>query len=105
SYYQTYSLSFSEPWYSGRRPISLFGSVSYTKQSSFNPYTRDIDRSQGLSIITATMGMAKRLLVPDDAFTLSHSLSFQYYELNNYCYSYIYFAFSNVITRNLVYIV
>lgn len=103
SYYQTYSLSFSEPWYSGRRPISLFGSVSYTKQNSYNIYTRDIDRNQGLNITTATIGMAKRLLVPDDAFTLSHSLSFQYYDLNNYFSNF--FAFSNGSSRNLAYTV
>ncbi len=103
SYYQTYSLSFSEPWFGGRRPISLFGSLSYTSQKSYNYTTRDIDRSQGLNISTATIGMAKRLLVPDDNFTLSHSLSFQYYELNNYTSNY--FAFSNGASRNLAYTV
>ncbi|UUV20351.1 BamA/OMP85 family outer membrane protein [Paenimyroides aestuarii] len=101
TYFQTYSLSFSEPWFGGRRPISLFGSISYTSQKSFNFRTRDIDRSQGLNITTATLGMAKRLLVPDDAFTLSHSLSFQYYELNNYFSNF--FAFKNGSSRNLAY--
>lgn len=101
TYYQTYSLSFSEPWLGGRKPTSLFGSLSYTSQKSYNFTTRDIDRSQGLNITTATIGMAKRLLVPDEFFTLSHSLSFQYYELNNYNSSY--FAFSNGASRNLAY--
>ena len=32
TYFQTYSLSFSEPWLGGRRPVSLFGSLSYTSQ-------------------------------------------------------------------------
>ena len=45
--------------------------------------------------------MAKRLLVPDDNFTLSHSLSFQYYDLNNYYSNF--FAFSNGSSRNLAY--
>lgn len=101
TYYQTYSLSFSEPWLGGRRPISLFGSLSYTSQKSYNFVTRDIDRSQGLNISTATIGMAKRLLVPDEFFTLSHSLSFQYYELNNYYSNF--FAFTNGASRNLAY--
>jgi len=101
SYYQTYSLSFSEPWFGGRRPISLFGSLSYTSQKSYNFRTRDIDRNQGLNISTATVGIAKRLLVPDDSFTLSHSLSFQYYDLNNYTSNI--FAFSNGSSRNLAY--
>ncbi len=103
SYFKTYSLSFSEPWFGGRRPISLFGSVSYTSQKSYNFTTRDIDRNQGLNITTATLGVAKRLLVPDDAFTLSHSLSFQYYELNNYYSNF--FAFRNGSSRNLAYTV
>lgn len=103
SYYQTYSLSFSEPWFRGKRPTSLFGSVSYTKQSSYNFSSREIDRSQGLNITTATIGMAKQLLVPDPFFTLSHSLSFQYYDLNNYRSNS--FAFSNGSSRNLAYTV
>ncbi|WLD24182.1 POTRA domain-containing protein [Flavobacterium dauae] len=101
TYFQTYSLSFSEPWFGGRRPISLFGSLSHTRQSSYNYTTGDVDRSQGLNISTVTLGIAKRLLVPDDAFTLSHSLSFQIYDLNNYNSNY--FAFSNGSSRNLAY--
>lgn len=103
TYYQTYSLSFSEPWFGGRRPISLFGSLSYTSQKSYDITTRDIDRSQGLNISTATVGLAKRLLVPDNAFTLSHSLSFQYYELKNYHSNM--FAFTNGTSKNLAYTV
>ena len=103
TYFQTYSLSFSEPWLGGRRPISLFGSLSYTSQKSYNVRTKDIDRNQGLNITTATIGMAKRLLVPDDNFTLSHSLSFQYYDLNNYYSNF--FAFRNGSSRNLAYTV
>jgi len=103
TYFQTYSLSFSEPWLGGRRPVSLFGSLSYTSQKSYNFRTRDIDRSQGLNISTATIGMAKKLLVPDDNFTLSHALSFQYYDLNNYTSNF--FAFSNGSSRNLAYTV
>ncbi len=101
TYFQTYSLSFSEPWFGGRRPTSLFGSLSHTRQSSYNITNGDVDRSQGLNISTVTLGIAKRLLVPDDAFTLSHSLSFQIYDLNNYNSSY--FAFSNGTSRNLAY--
>src|SRR5690606_26078461 len=101
TYFQTYSLSFSEPWFGGRRPISLFGSLSHTRQSSYNYTTGDVDRSQCLNISTVTLGIAKRLLVPDDAFTLSHSLSFQIYDLNNYYSNY--FAFSNGTSRNLAY--
>lgn len=103
TYYQTYSLSFSEPWLGGRKPTSLFGSLSYTSQKAYNFTTRNIDRSQGLNISTATIGMAKRLLVPDEYFQISHALSFQYYDLNNYSSNF--FAFSNGSSRNLSYTV
>ena len=45
--------------------------------------------------------MAKRLLVPDEYFVLSHSLSFQYYELKNY--NTHLFAFENGSSKNLAY--
>lgn len=101
SYFQNYSLSFSEPWFGGRRPTSLFGSVSHTRQSHYNWNSGDVDRNQRLNISSATIGMAKRLLVPDEYFVLSHSLSFQYYELKNY--NTHLFAFENGSSKNLAY--
>lgn len=101
SYFQNYSLSFSEPWFGGRRPTSLFGSVSHTRQSYYDWTSGDVDRNQELNISSATVGMAKRLTVPDDYFVLSHSLSFQYYELRNY-YTNL-FAFNNGSSKNLAY--
>jgi len=101
SYFQNYSLSFSEPWFGGRRPTSLFGSVSHTRQSYYDWTSGDVDRNQELNISSATLGVAKRLMVPDDYFVLSHSLSFQYYELRNY-YTNL-FAFNNGSSKNLAY--
>jgi outer membrane protein insertion porin family len=34
--------------------------------------------------MTLSVGLAKRLTVPDDFFVLSQSLSYQHYDLNNY---------------------
>lgn len=101
SYYQTFSLSFQEPWFGGRKPISLFGSVSYSRQfmygNTYNNYK--VDRSQGLNITSVSLGLAKRL--PDPLFTLSQSVSFQHYDLSNYNTSY--FAFKNGSSKNLAY--
>lgn len=99
TYFTTLSLSFQEPWFGGRKPISLFGSISYSKQSAFDPYTYKIDRSQGLAITSVNIGLAKRL--SDPIFTLSHSLSYQNYNLNNYNLSYL--AFNNGYSKNLAY--
>ncbi len=84
SYYQTYSLSFTEPWFGGRKPVSFFGTVAYSQQNMYDYYTRTTDRSRGFNITTLSFGLAKRLNVPDDYFELSHTLSFQYYDMKNY---------------------
>lgn len=103
TYFQTYSVSFSEPWFGSRKPISLFGSVSHSRQFMYNYQTYDVDRSQGLNITTINVGIAKRLSVPDEFFTISHSLGFQYYDLNNYNSGL--FNFNNGSARNLSYTV
>ena len=101
SYFQTYSLSFTEPWLGGKKPISFFTSVSHSKQFLYNYSTRDVTRDQSFNITSLTAGVAKRLKVPDDYFTLSASSSFQYYDLNNYNTGL--FTFGNGASRNLAF--
>ncbi|MDO5979473.1 outer membrane protein assembly factor BamA [Flavivirga spongiicola] len=83
-FYQTYSFSFSEPWLGGRRPVQFSSSLSHTKQFLYNPATRNADKSRSFNITGITFGLAKRLSVPDDFFTLSQAISYQRYDLNNY---------------------
>ncbi|MEC4112869.1 outer membrane protein assembly factor BamA [Myroides pelagicus] len=101
SYYQTYSLSFTEPWFGGKKPVSFFGTVAYSKQNLYDYYSRRTDRSRGFNITTLSFGMAKNLNVPDDYFVLSHTLSFQYYDMNNYNTGL--FTFGDGSSRNLSY--
>jgi len=101
SYFQTYSLSFSEPWLGGKKPISFSTSLSHSKQFLYNFSTRDVTRDQSFNITTLSVGMAKRLSVPDDYFVLSHSVAFQYYDLNNYNTGL--FTFGDGASRNLTY--
>lgn len=84
SYYQTYSFSFSEPWWGGKRPVQFSTSLSHTKQFLYDYTTGDADKSRSFNITGITFGLAKRLTVPDDYFTLSQAISFQRYDLNNY---------------------
>ena len=83
-FYQVYSFSFSEPWMGGKRPVQFSVSLSQTKQFQFDFQRRNVDKSRSFNISGITLGLAKRLSVPDDFFTLSQALSFQYYDLNNY---------------------
>ncbi|MQP25368.1 outer membrane protein assembly factor BamA [Flavobacterium sp. LMO8] len=101
SYFQTYSLSFSEPWFGGKKPVSFSSSFSYSKQFLYNYQTRDVSRDQSFNIIALSAGLAKRLTVPDDYFVLSQALSFQYYDLNNYNTGL--FTFGDGSSRNLSY--
>ncbi|MHC5354036.1 BamA/OMP85 family outer membrane protein [Myroides sp. LJL115] len=101
SYYQTYSLSFTEPWFGGRKPVSFFGTIAYSQQNMYDYYTRTTDRSRGFNITTLSFGLAKQLNVPDDYFVLSHTLSFQYYDMKNYNTGL--FTFGDGDSKNLAY--
>ena len=102
-FYQTYSLSFSEPWLGGEKPVQFSTSLSQTKQFLYNPATRNADKDRSFNITGLTVGIAKKLSVPDDYFVLSQALSFQYYDLNNYNTGL--FTFGNGNSNNLSYTV
>src|SRR5690554_6345911 len=101
SYFQTYSLSFTEPWLGGKKPIQFTGSVSYSKQYQYNWYSRDVDRSQGFNIISLYFGLGKRLTVPDNDFYLRQGIGYQHYDIRNYRTGL--FSFENGSARNLSY--
>ncbi len=104
--YQNYSTSFSEPWLGGRKPhsftVAFNHSVSRTgvgngfrgTSSSFlnptaqfnnqfyNPYATSTKGTMQLTSISVSLG--KRIKWPDDYFTLLHSVSYLFYNLDNY---------------------
>ncbi|WP_417361799.1 outer membrane protein assembly factor BamA [Galbibacter sp.] len=100
-FFQTYSFSFVEPWLGGKKPVQFSTSVSRTLQFRYNPRTGDADKDQRFVITGATVGLAKRLRWPDDHFQLSHALSYQHYDLQNYNTSL--FTFGNGYSHNLAY--
>ncbi|WP_418602829.1 BamA/OMP85 family outer membrane protein [Hwangdonia sp.] len=100
-FYQTYSFSFSEPWLGGKKPVQFSTSLSHTKQFLYNPITRNADKSKRFNITGISVGLAKRLTVPDDYFTLSQAVSFQHYDLQNYNTGL--FTFGNGDSNNLSY--
>ncbi len=101
SYFQTYSLSFMEPWFGGKKPVSFSTSFSYSKQFLNNFATNSVDRSRSFNIISFSIGISKRLSEPDDSFYLSQSLSMQYYDLHNYNTGL--FTFGNGNSKNFAY--
>ncbi|WP_290469914.1 POTRA domain-containing protein [Lacinutrix sp. MedPE-SW] len=102
-FYQTYSFSFSEPWLGGKKPVQFSSSLSHTKQFLYDATTGRADKDRRFNITGITFGLAKRLSVPDDYFTLSQALSFQHYNLKNYNTGL--FTFGDGYSNNLSYTV
>jgi outer membrane protein insertion porin family len=79
--FQSYNLSFTEPWLGGKKPNSLtitaYHSI-YGNGAAKNDPTRSLTKNTGI-----ILGYGRRLRWPDDFFTLQQSVSFQYYELVN----------------------
>ena len=102
-FYSTYSFSFSEPWLGGEQPVQFSTSLQHTIQYRYDFFTGLADRNQSFQISGITLGLAKRLRIPDDFFQLSQSISYQYYNLNNY-YTGL-FTFGDGESNNLAYTV
>ena len=100
-FFQTYSLSFTEPWFGGKKPVQLQTSISQTKQFGASDDRTSVDKNKSFNLTTLSVGIAKRLTVPDDFFVLSHTLTFQYYDLNEFNTGL--FTFGNGSSRNLSY--
>lgn len=100
-YYQSYSLSFTEPWLGGKKPNSLSFSLHRTIQTGVSsrympdnyygyssygygyndPYSMRGDDSRHMKVFGASLGLGRRLTWPDDFFTLYSELSYTHYDL------------------------
>ena len=117
-YYQAYSISFLDPWFGGKRPNSLSVSAYYSRQTGVNSsyynnnwsnsylyggygygygygsdyYQNSIqnayDPNKLLQMAGVTVGFGKRLNWPDDYFTFTAELSYNWYYLKNWEYLY-----------------
>jgi len=102
--YQSYNLSFIEPWLGGKKANSFSVSLYRTKMSgssngnSSYGYGYDVDKSKFMKITGASIGLGKRLNWPDDFFTLYNEMSYQRYTLQDYAGE---FTFTNGNSNNL----
>lgn len=103
-YYQSYNMSFTEPWLGGKKPNSLSVNAFYSlfNATGEKKFTKDTEGNKILnpnrstmSIIGASVGFGKRLKWPDDFFSMYTDASFNYYELNNYPYFIMTNGFAN----------
>jgi outer membrane protein insertion porin family len=80
--YQSYNVSFVEPWLGGKKPNTF--SVSMYRSMMTNGKKKNEDGRQSMIIDGASIGLGKRLEWPDDFFSIYGELSYQRYNLNNY---------------------
>ncbi len=80
--YQSYNVSFVEPWLGGNKPNTF--SISLYRSKLTNSKKKTEDGYQSMIIDGASIGMGKRLEWPDDFFSLYGELSYQKYDMNNY---------------------
>ncbi len=79
-YYQSYNISFTEPWLGGKKPNSLSMGLFRTRLARY-----DLDNYVGKQVINGgSLGLGKQLQWPDDFFTLISSLNVTNYSLDNY---------------------
>lgn len=100
-YYQTYSLSLTEPWLGGKKPVQFSTSFSHTIQNFYDYNNRRADKSRSFTITGGSIGLAKKVKWPDDYFIWSNAISFQHYNLNNYNTGL--FTFGDGYSNNLAY--
>ncbi len=104
-YFQSYNLSFTEPWLGGKKPNSLSLTAYYSIQS--NGERKSITKEgvktpnparSSLNIFGASVGFGKRLKKPDDWFSIYAEANYQYYVINNYGSI---FSFTNGFSNNI----
>ncbi len=96
--YLSYNMSFTEPWLGGNQPNAL--SVSFYQTT----HRRNLSSSHPdygyYKIIGSSVGLSRRLSVPDDFFFVRQSVNFQHYDTLN---SPIRFIFDDGQSNNLSY--
>jgi len=104
-FFQTYSISLTDPWFGGKKPIQFSASLSHTIQFLFNnlavSQSERVNRDSRFNITGGSLGLAKRLSWPDRNFTLSHALSYQHFDLVNFNTGL--FTFGDGSSENLAY--
>jgi outer membrane protein insertion porin family len=80
--YQSYNISFVEPWLGGKKPNSM--TISTYRSIMTNGKKRSDDGYQAMIIDGVTFGLGKRLEWPDNYFSIYGELNYQRYYLKDY---------------------
>ena len=93
-FFQSYNMSFTEPWLGGKKPNSFTISAYHSLQSYDRKFLLDTNDAEGnrienasrriIRITGVSLGLGKRLKWPDDYFSVYYEAGYQFYELNNF---------------------
>lgn len=84
TFYQSYNLSFTEPWLGGKKPNSLTVSAFYNRLAyGYKEY----NNLQSFDLFNFSAGIGTRLNWPDDNFIYNISANLQFINLTDYTYS------------------
>ena len=130
-YYQSYNLSFFDPWVGGKRPNSFSFSVDYSRSTGINQsfygrnwsnaylnsliyqgtygsnfsnytYQNAYDPNKVIQMAGVSVGFGTRLTWPDDYFQFQASLAYRWYYLKNWDWLYyMHNGTSNALTLGL----
>jgi outer membrane protein insertion porin family len=89
-FFQSYNFSFTEPWLGGKKPNSLTFSFFHTLFS--NGQSKYVNRElkarnparSSMAIYGSSVNFGRRLIWPDNYFSMFNSVNYNYYELTNY---------------------
>jgi outer membrane protein insertion porin family len=98
SYYKAYSLSFTEPWFGGKKPNSFSVELYHTIQNSSSTSLLS-SSDQSFIVSGVSVGLGRRLPWFDQNFVINNAISFQNYKLNNWTPGY--FIFNEGTSKNI----
>ncbi len=81
-FFQSYNLSFTEPWLGGKKPNSFTVAGYYTRLT--NGLTKNDASFRSLDIKSFSLGLGTRLKFPDDNFISNTTLNIQTLTLNDW---------------------
>lgn len=100
-FFQSYNLSFTEPWLGGKKPNSLTYSVYHSVQTNGQKkYVNDVlnPLRQSLEITGASFSFGQKWQKPDDWFYFYSGISYQHFNLDRYG---SFFSFTQGYSNNL----
>lgn len=82
-FYQSYNVSFTEPWLGGRKPNS-FSIAGFYNRFAYGYFLSPNEDQQSFNILQGSISLGTRLKWPDDNFISSTAINLQKLSLNNW---------------------